>query len=108
MSGTRVLRILTAVCLGALLCASVWITFRTWPRKILLGTPPYPSVQFDQRHNGRPLSQLKLCSQKSEGSTMNFPPTSGSTICGAVQALKDHKYCSRWRKGKGLRSTELK
>ena len=25
--------------------------------------------------------------------TMSFPLTSGSTICGAVQASKDHKYC---------------
>ncbi len=49
VSGTRIiLRILTAVCLGALLCASGWIAFRTWPRKISLGTPPYPSVQFDR------------------------------------------------------------
>ena len=49
MSGTRIiLRILTAACLGALLCASGWITFRTWPRKISLGTPPYPSVHFDR------------------------------------------------------------
>lgn len=48
MSGTRILRILTTVCLGALLCASVWITFRTWPRRIWLGTPPYPSAQFDR------------------------------------------------------------
>lgn len=47
MSGTRILRILTVVCLGALLCASGWITFRTWPRKIWLGTPLYPSVHFD-------------------------------------------------------------
>lgn len=49
MSGTRIiLRILTAVCLGAALCASGWITFRTWPRKISLGTAAYPSVQFDR------------------------------------------------------------
>jgi hypothetical protein len=48
VSGTRILRILTAVCLGALLCASGWITFRTWPRKVSLGTAPYPSVQFDR------------------------------------------------------------
>ena len=47
MSGTRILRILTAVCLGGLLCASGWITYRTWPRKISLGTAPYPSVHFD-------------------------------------------------------------
>ena len=47
MSATRILRILTAVCLGAALCASGWITFRTWPRKIWLGTAPYPSVYFD-------------------------------------------------------------
>ena len=47
MSGTRILRILTAVCLGAALCASGWIAFRTWPRKIWLGTAPYPSVYFD-------------------------------------------------------------
>jgi hypothetical protein len=48
VSGTRILRILTAVCLGALLCASGWITFQTWPRKVSLGTARYPSVQFDR------------------------------------------------------------
>jgi hypothetical protein len=47
VSSTRILRILTAACLGALLCASGWIIFRTWPRKILVGTAPYPSVHFD-------------------------------------------------------------
>ncbi len=48
MSGARIFRILTAVCLGGLLCASGWIMFGTWPRKISLGTAPYPSVQFDR------------------------------------------------------------
>ena len=48
MSANRNVRIVAAGFILALVGASGWLAFRTWPREIRSSTKPYPSVQFDQ------------------------------------------------------------
>jgi hypothetical protein len=55
VSGTSIIRILGAACMGALLGVSGWVTFRTWARQIPLRTEPFSSVQFDRGNMVVPL-----------------------------------------------------
>jgi hypothetical protein len=47
MSAKVIIRVLGAACAAALLGASGWVAFRTWPRPMYIATEPLPSVRYE-------------------------------------------------------------
>jgi hypothetical protein len=58
-----IVQTLAVLCAMALLTASGWISFRTWPRPIPLAAQPIPSVQFDHGNMVVPLATKALLAE---------------------------------------------
>ena len=58
-----IVQTLAVLCAMALLTASGWISFRTWPRPIPLAAEPIPSVQFDHGNMVVPLPTKALLAE---------------------------------------------
>lgn len=58
-----IVQTLAVLCAIALLTASGWISFRTWPRPIPLAVQPIPSVQFDHGNIVVPLPTKALLAE---------------------------------------------
>lgn len=63
MLAKRIVQVLAVLCAMALLTASGWISFRTWPRPLHLAAQPLPSVQFDQGNMVVPLPTKALLAE---------------------------------------------